>query len=72
MCMHCSPRYVTSPYTQDELFPLYYASRGGYDGIVEMLIQAGSTVDLQNKVSITEPRTFHPTHCIYPAMYALY
>lgn len=51
-------------YTQDGLFPLYYASRGGYDGIVEILLRAGSTVDLQNKVSIIEPQIFHP-HTLY-------
>ena len=37
-------------YTQDGLFPLIVASQEGHDRIVEMLLQAGATVDLQNKV----------------------
>ena len=35
---------------QDEYFPLYIASRMGHDRIVKMLLQAGTTVDLQTKV----------------------
>ena len=46
--------HITFVYPQDELFPLYYASQEGYDGIVEMLLQAGSKVDLQIKVGIIE------------------
>ena len=40
----------TYTHTQDGFFPLYGASQEGYDGIVEMLLQAGATVDLQTKV----------------------
>ena len=35
---------------QDGFFPLSNASQEGYDEIVQMLLQAGATVDLQNKV----------------------
>ena len=35
---------------QDGFIPLSNASQEGYDEIVQMLIQAGATVDLQNKV----------------------
>ena len=35
---------------QDGFFPLSDASQEGYDEIVQMLLQAGATVDLQNKV----------------------
>ena len=41
----------THTYTpQDGGTPLYGASQEGHDGIVEMLLQAGATVDLQLKV----------------------
>ena len=36
--------------TQDGFFPLFIASQLGHDMIVEMLLQAGATVDLQNEV----------------------
>ena len=36
--------------TQGRSSPLLIASSKGYDGIVEMLLQAGATVDLQDKV----------------------
>ena len=36
--------------TKDGSFPLFDASQKGYDGIVEMLLQAGATVDLRTKV----------------------
>ena len=36
--------------TQNGYSPLTGASAKGYDGIVEMLLQAGATVDLQTKV----------------------
>ena len=36
--------------TQDGFSPLFVASQKGHDRIVEMLLQAGATVDLQNKV----------------------
>ena len=35
---------------QDGFFPLYAASQEGHDSIVEKLLQAGATVDLQTKV----------------------
>ena len=35
---------------QDGFFPLSNASQEGYDEIVQLLLQAGATVDLQNKV----------------------
>ena len=37
-------------YTQEGFSPLHNTSAEGYDGIVEMLLQAGATVDLQTKV----------------------
>ena len=36
--------------TQDGSFPLISASLKGHDRVVEKLLQAGATVDLQNKV----------------------
>ena len=39
---------------QDGYFPLYVASQEGHDRIVEMLLQAEATVDLQNKVVICQ------------------
>ena len=35
---------------QNGFFPLYAVSQEGHDKIVEKLLQAGATVDLQNKV----------------------
>ena len=35
---------------QDGGFPLYFASQEGHVKTVEILLQAGATVDLQNKV----------------------
>ena len=35
---------------QDGDCPLYFASQEGHDKTVEILLQAGATVDLQNKV----------------------
>ena len=35
---------------QNGAYPLHVASQEGHDRIVEMLLQAGATVDLQNKV----------------------
>ena len=37
-------------YTQEGFLPLHNASGKGYDVIVEMLLQAGATVNLQQKV----------------------
>ena len=42
MCIHIQ--------TQNGFSPLTGASQEGYDGIVEMLLQAGATVNLQSKV----------------------
>ena len=44
MCTH------TTMCIQDGSFALYVASQEGHDRIVEMLLQAGATVDLQDKV----------------------
>jgi len=40
----------THAHTQGGSFPLEIASSKGHDEIVEMLLQAGATVDLQEKV----------------------
>ena len=40
----------THPHTQGGSSPLHTASQKGYDGIVEVLLQAGAAVDLQTKV----------------------
>ena len=40
----------TQPHMQDGFFPLFSASQEGHDRIVEVLLQAGAAVDLQNKV----------------------
>ena len=40
----------THTHTQDGFFPLFYATQEGHHGIVEMLLQAGATVDQQTKV----------------------
>ena len=37
---------------KDGFFPLYNVSQEGHDKIVEKLLQAGATVDLQAKVKI--------------------
>ena len=50
--MHMSTSIWTTILTciQDGFFPLSDASQEGYDEIVQMLLQAGARVDLQNKV----------------------
>ena len=45
-----TPNHHTRTCTQDGFFPMYSASLMGHDKIVEILLQAGATVDLQNKV----------------------
>ena len=40
-------------YIQDGYSPLHNASQEGHDVIVETLLQAGATVDLQTKVGIS-------------------
>ena len=47
---HIHTHAHNTTYTQDGLFPLIVASQEGHDRIVKILIQAGTTVDLQNKV----------------------
>ena len=37
-------------YTQDGYCPLHVASQDGHGRIVDILLQGGATVDLQNKV----------------------
>ena len=39
-------------HSQDGYGPLHQACEKGYDGIVDKLLQAGATVDLQTKVGI--------------------
>ena len=47
----CTQHYTHNTMcTQDGYFPLYVASQKGHDRIVEILLHAGATVDLQNKV----------------------
>ena len=52
--MHTTPHTHTHTHTtmcmQDGFFPLYIASQEGHERVVEMLLQAGGTVDLQSKV----------------------
>ena len=43
-------RAHTTMCTQDGFFPLLVASQEGHNRIVDLLLQAGATVDLQNKV----------------------
>ena len=47
---HTYPWTHTTMCTQDGYCPLHIASRNGHDNIVEMLCQAGATIDLQSKV----------------------
>ena len=47
---HTHAHTHTTMCTQDGTSPLYIASQNGHDRIVEMLLQAGATVDLQDKV----------------------
>ena len=47
---HIHTHAYNTTYTQDGLFPLIVASQEGHDRIVEILLQAGATVDLKNKV----------------------
>ena len=44
--------YVHTTTLQDGMFPLISASQEGHDRVVEKLLHAGATVDLQNKVVI--------------------
>ena len=47
---HTHTHIHTTMYTQDGHFPLFVASQEGQYRIVEILLQAGATVDLQSKV----------------------
>ena len=49
-CTHTSTHTHKHICMQDGFSPLYSASQEGHDRIVEMLLQAGATVDLQMKV----------------------
>ena len=49
-CKHTCTLTHPHTHTQDGFFPLFDASQEGHDGIVERLLQAGATVDLQTKV----------------------
>ena len=60
----------TTMCTQDGFSPLYSASAKGHGRIVEMLLQAGATVDLQTKV---ENCLFvHLSLVVCHAQYSLY
>ena len=48
---------------QEGYTPLHNASQEGHDGIVEILLQAGASVDLQTKVSI-DVTNFDPKNTI--------
>ena len=45
---------------QEGYTPLHNASQEGHDGIVEILLQVGASVDLQTKVSIDVTLNFDP------------
>ena len=42
-------------HSQNGWSPLHQACRKGYDGVVDKLLQAGATVDLQTEVGIAVP-----------------
>ena len=48
--MPASTHGPTHAHTQGDSFPLQIGCEKGYDGVVEMLLQAGATVDLLSKV----------------------
>ena len=48
--LHTQHHTHTTMCIQNGFFPLYIASQNGHDRVVEMLLQAKATVDLQNKV----------------------
>ena len=50
LATHTHTHTHTHTCAQDGCSPLYFASQEGHDMIVQMLLQAGATVDLQNKV----------------------
>ena len=52
---------------QNGVCPLYIASQNGHDRVVEMVLQAKATVDLQNKVE-----NCHLSLVLYQAHYSLY
>ena len=49
---HTTPHTHTTVCMQDGNCPLFYASQEGHDKTVEVLLQAGATVDLQDKVKV--------------------
>ena len=61
-------RAHTTMCLQDGFFPLYVASQGKHDRVVEMLLQAGATVDLQNKVENCVLLSL----MVYHVLYSLY
>ena len=50
MYIHAHNTTHTTMCLQDGDCPLHFASQEGHDKTVEILLQAGATVDLQNKV----------------------
>ena len=55
----CTQIYMhTQPHMQEGFFPLFSASQEGHDSVVEKLLQAGATVDMQNKVE----------NCVHPSI----
>ena len=50
MYIHSHNTTHTTVCMQDGYCPLFYASQEGHDKTVEILLQAGATVDLQDKV----------------------
>ena len=67
--MHTQIYMYTQPHMQEGFFPLISASQEGHDRIVEKLLQAGATVDLQNKVVVIICRlslvTCHVQYSLY-------
>ena len=57
---------------QDGFFPLSNASQEGHDRVVEKLLQAGATVDLQNKVVKLSKFIVHLSLVIWHVHYSLY
>ena len=53
-----------SMHIQEGYTPLHNSSQDGHDGIVEILLQAGASVDLQTKVSIDVTLNLDPKKII--------
>ena len=58
--------------TQSGSSPLYYASQEGHDRIVEKLLQAGATVDLQDEVENKLLLFVHLSLVVCHGQYSLY